>query len=88
MSKLRYFADLTDGSTLQLERIRHNGGKSFSGWTGEAWVQITRVIERKSSPSNHVCDVRCQFAQGKVMRCECSCGGKNHGKGNITCEAA
>ena len=24
----------------------------------------------------------------KIMKCECSCGGKNHGRGNFMCEAA
>jgi hypothetical protein len=44
-------------------------------------LPITRVIEFKKFPSRHVCDDRCLNATGKVMKCECSCGGKNHGKG-------
>lgn len=89
MANLRYFADLNNGETLQLDRIRHDGGKKFSGWTGAEWVKVTRVIERKSMPSLHECDARCMFATGKTMRCECACGGKNHGKGSvISCEAA
>lgn len=36
-----------------------------------------RQIERPSSPSNHLCDGRCMSARGG--KCECSCGGKNHG---------
>ena len=32
------------------------------------------------------CDGRCMGATGPV--CECSCGGKNHGRGSIVCEAA
>lgn len=43
---------------------------------------VARKIEYKSNPSKHKCDVRCLHATGKIMRCECSCGGKNHGKGN------
>src|SRR5689334_6771820 len=37
-----------------------------------------RQIFRKANPSNHKCDARCLAATGH--NCECSCGGKNHGK--------
>lgn len=47
-------------------------------------VPVERVIEFRSNPSRHACDSRCLNAQGKVMRCECSCGGKNHGRGAFT----
>ena len=40
---------------------------------------MTRVIFRKSNPSNHKCDARCRHAKGG--NCECSCGGKFHGAG-------
>jgi hypothetical protein len=43
---------------------------------------VTRRIEYKSYPSKHECDARCMFASGKVMKCECACGGRNHGKGH------
>lgn len=46
---------------------------------------VTRVIEMKARPSRHECDARCINATGRVMRCECSCGGKNHGRG-FACE--
>jgi hypothetical protein len=45
-------------------------------------LPVTRSIEYKSNPSKHVCDARCLNATGKVMKCECACGGKNHGKGH------
>jgi hypothetical protein len=45
---------------------------------------VTRRIEYKSFPSRHVCDARCMYARGRTMNCECSCGGKNHGKGGLT----
>jgi hypothetical protein len=32
-------------------------------------------------PSKHECDARCMYARGRTMNCECSCGGKNHGRG-------
>lgn len=40
---------------------------------------VTRIIHRKSNPSNHKCDARCRNAKGHS--CECSCGGKFHGAG-------
>lgn len=53
------------------------------------WIAITRQIEMKSSPSRHKCDDRCMYAEGRTMKCECSCGGVNHGKGaRFVCEAA
>lgn len=42
---------------------------------------VDRVINYKSSPSLHECDARCMNASGRTMNCECSCGGKNHGRG-------
>ena len=55
---------------------------------GKGWVRITRTVKMKANPSKHVCDIRCTNAKGRVMNCECSCGGKNHGKGRFVCEAA
>lgn len=52
---------------------------------GQGWVEVLlpveRVVQYKSNPSRHECDARCTNATGRVMHCECSCGGKNHGKG-------
>lgn len=57
------------------------------GWQG--FTAVERKIEYKSNPSKHECDARCLNATGLVMKCECSCGGKNHGRGSsIICEAA
>lgn len=42
-------------------------------------MPITRVIFRKTNPSNHKCDARCRHAKGG--NCECSCGGQFHGVG-------
>lgn len=44
-------------------------------------LPVTRTINYKSKPSLHECDSRCRHAKGRVMNCECSCGGKNHGIG-------
>jgi hypothetical protein len=45
---------------------------------GKQKVPTFRTIEYKRNPSLHKCDARCQHAKGHS--CECSCGGKNHGK--------
>jgi hypothetical protein len=63
---------------------------SFSKWVGfrpgtREVLPVTRSIEYKAFPSKHECDARCINATGKIMRCECSCGGKNHGKGAFSC---
>ena len=63
---------------------------SFSMWVGYPLsgsggpLPVERKIEYKSNPSRHDCDARCLNATGKIMRCECSCGGKNHGRGMFT----
>ena len=56
------------------------------GWTGR--VPADRMVNYKSNPSRPECDGRCVNATGRVMNCECSCGGKNHGRGSFTCVAA
>lgn len=56
------------------------------GWTG--YVKAERIIQYKSNPSRHECDDRCMNATGRMMKCECKCGGKNHGRGSFVCEAA
>lgn len=43
-------------------------------------LPVTRSIKYNTNPSKHECDDRCTHAKGKTMRCECACGGKNHGK--------
>lgn len=90
----RYFADTNTG-TVELTNVGYRDAKQTQlvgidprnppvfvkdiGWTG--YVNVSRSIEYKSQPSKHVCDARCVNATGKIMKCECSCGGKNHGKG-------
>jgi hypothetical protein len=36
-----------------------------------------RIIVHNANGSNHRCDSRCTHATGD--KCECSCGGRNHG---------
>jgi hypothetical protein len=92
MGQLRYFADLPDGETVSFERVdNRNQSTRYNdtwGWNGTAWVRVTRVVEFKSSPSRHECDDRCLQATGRTMKCECACGGKNHGRAAFTCIAA
>jgi hypothetical protein len=40
-----------------------------------------RFIRFAKTPSLHKCDARCMGATGP--NCECSCGGKNHGRGFV-----
>lgn len=48
-------------------------------------LPVTCSIFFKSNPSRHECDARCMNATGKTMTCECSCNGKNHGRGAFNC---
>jgi hypothetical protein len=65
--------------------IKGRRSDSFSRYVGyldetsKRPVPEFRSIEFKRNPSLHKCDARCQHAKGHS--CECSCGGKNHGKG-------
>lgn len=46
-------------------------------------LPVTRKIEFKSQPSLHECNDKC--LNGKHNgKCECRCGGKNHGAGMFT----
>jgi hypothetical protein len=93
MAKFRYFADL-NGETIELTNVYHDGhvkttAEHFIGRAPDgSKVQATRVIQYKAFPSKHECDARCINATGRIMKCECSCGGKNHGRGAFNCEAA
>lgn len=70
-------------------RVTLIGNEWFGILDGGHKVRITRVVELKANPSRHECDDRCMNATGRVMKCECACGGKNHGRGAVfTCEAA
>ncbi len=54
--------------------------KFWKGIKTTDWVEVNRVIRYKANASKHECDARCITAKGRVMNCECACGGKNHGK--------
>lgn len=56
----------------------HLAGRPIGG--GDL-LPVTRVIEFKTDPTRHACDARCRNASGRSMKCQCSCEGKNHGRG-------
>lgn len=88
MANIKHFAEC-NGQPVLLERVGHDGSirsrpENFSGLCPACGVRhiCTRVVEFKSFPSRHECDARCMNATGRTMKCECSCGGKNHGRGS------
>jgi hypothetical protein len=89
MTSLRYFAEV-NGQPVRFDRVDYRGSAGRFGWHAEtgSWVKVERSVEYKSAPSKHVCDDRCMNATGRTMKCECSCGGKNHGRGSFNCQAA
>lgn len=54
-------------------------GKLFGYDEVRGWLPITRRVHI-TGHNVHECDARCRNATGRVMKCECACGGKNHGK--------
>jgi hypothetical protein len=89
MANIKYFADTAAG-TLVFDRVDYLSRKDIRGYdqSTASWVKVTRAIEIKSNPSRHECDDRCMNATGLVMKCECKCGGKNHGRGSFVCAEA
>lgn len=86
MANYRYFAE-HNGEAVELINVAHDGAVStaachFIGFAPDGTkLQADRKVIRKARPSNHKCDDRCIHATGRTMQCECSCGGKNHGRG-------
>lgn len=81
MANLKHFATV-NGQVESFTNIDNRGRDGRFGFHAptQTWIKIERVVEFKSNPSRHECDARCTHATGKIMRCECSCGGKNHGR--------
>ena len=100
MANIKYFSGDRELRSIQHDGSRSTRPANFSGYpegvepvfvVGQGWtgrVSADRAVEYKASPSLHQCDDRCINATGRVMKCECSCGGKNHGRGAFMCEAA
>jgi hypothetical protein len=81
MANIKYFADLAD-RVVTFDRVDHRRDGAFGyDLDTKTWIKTTRKVEYKSFASRHECDDRCVNATGRVMKCECSCGGKNHGRG-------
>ena len=89
MANLKFFAEVA-GQTVSFAKVDNRGHEGRFGYHADnkSWVRIERVVEYKSNPSKHECDARCINATGRTMQCECSCGGKNHGRGAFQCAAA
>ena len=88
MANIKYFSEC-NGAVVALSQIQHDGHVSaaanhFSGKCescGQRHI-ANRKIQYKSQPSLHECNAKCMG--GKVNgACECSCGGKNHGVGQL-----
>lgn len=96
MARYAYFVDQADGTVLEWRSdaqgrthgIYHDGRKFIGVDAQGARHDITRKVEMKSFPSRHECNSACINASGRIMRCECACGGKNHGRGAFNCGAA
>lgn len=104
MAKMKYFADIDGTTVELDRVCHNGGNarraSSFEGYPvgfmpvfvqGAGWTKrtaATRIVEMKSNPSRHECDDRCMNATGRVMKCECKCGGKNHGRGSFVCAEA
>ncbi len=60
------------------------GGVLMKPFNNVWYTNVSRVVKFDSLPlalgTAHECDSRCMHAKGRVMNCECACGGKNHGK--------
>lgn len=90
---IKYFAEI-NGHPVELSRVWHDGSlqtnpSNFFGFAPDMTShRAVRRIEYKAFASKHQCDDRCINATGRVMKCECACGGKNHGRGAFNCSEA
>lgn len=66
--------------------VKYDSFSKQVGYVGREVFPVTRVIRFKKCPSLHVCNAKCMG--GKIDgTCECSCGGKNHGRAGFTMSA-
>ena len=92
-ANFKYFAGAIE---IDAKTVYYVGRQAFGSpvgyaptWIdGKGWergtVKVDRTVEYKARPSRHECDARCINATGRVMKCECACGGKNHGLGFLS----
>jgi hypothetical protein len=90
MANIRYFAECR-GEPVQLAHVQHDGSRSTRAHAYQGVCpacgqrhRALRKVEIKRNPSRHACDPRCLNANGLIMRCECQCGGRNHGRGTLS----
>lgn len=86
MANFLFLADIPGAEPLSSKRADYDQGSSEMPRfyvEGPGWIRATRIVIRKANPSRHECDARCVNASGRTMQCECSCGGKNHGRGMV-----
>ena len=60
--------------------LRYDSFSKRIGRVGLTIVPLTRIIDYKKNPSLHECNAKCLGGKPNG-RCECRCGGANHGKG-------
>jgi hypothetical protein len=100
MANIKYFSDVTGQAEALtaphgmnnaefvarwpgVRGIRYDGYQMLVGHVGGTVLPVTRQIEYKAQPSRHECNAKC--LNGKHNgKCECQCGGKNHGAGMFT----
>jgi hypothetical protein len=100
MAKVKYFSGETEvtypygmdnakfAAAYGIKGVRSDSFQRLVGKAADGRIlPVERFLTYKSSPSLHKCDARCLNAKVGGS-CECSCGGKNHGAGNLLCEAA
>ena len=68
----------------QFPNVKAMRADGYSKWMARAadgrLLPVTHMIEYKARPSLHECNAKC--LNGKHNgKCECQCGGKNHGTG-------
>lgn len=67
-----------------VKAIKFDGFQKLAGKSEDGrMLPVTRKIEYKANPSLHECDARCMSGK-HTGKCECRCGGKNHGAGMFT----
>jgi hypothetical protein len=87
MANILHFAE-HNGQTISFNRVDYRKDGAYGFVAGEnVWVKCNRKVEYKSNASRHECDDRCYNATGRAMKCECACGGKNHGRGAFNCSS-
>ena len=90
---LKVFLDLPNGDTIELL----NGGEYWDRETRETLFYFGRLpttgelihgnrwVRMKKNPVLHKCDAKCRRAPITRLGCQCSCGGRNHGRERIQC---